>query len=129
MSVSKAVRMALKKAGKQNADLAQLWGYTLNATSNKFQWERWTGKELSEVAEMTGGQLAFVYPDGTQITIPQADPKKEAKADEKAETKKAAAPAKQKKPESSAKPKQKKTPEKKKAKAPEVPEEQISFFD
>ena len=80
MSVSKAVRMALKKAGKQNADLAKLWGYTLNATSNKFQWERWTGKELSEVAEMTGGQLAFVYPDGTQITIPQEDTKKDAKA-------------------------------------------------
>ena len=80
MSVSKAVRMALKKAGKQNADLAQLWGYTLNATSNKFQWERWTGKELSEVAEMTGGQLAFVYPDGTQITIPQEDTKRDAKA-------------------------------------------------
>lgn len=80
MSVSKAVRMALKRAGKQNGDLARLWGYQVNAVSNKFQMERWTGKELSEVAELTGGQLAFVYPDGTQITIPQEDPKKDAKA-------------------------------------------------
>ena len=78
MAVSKAVRMALKKAGKQNGDLAELWGYTLKAVSNKFAWERWTGKELSEVADLTGGQLAFIYPDGTQIAIPQEDPKKDA---------------------------------------------------
>ena len=130
MSVSKAVRMALKKAGKQNGDLAELWGYKLNAVSNKFQMERWKGKELSEVADLTGGQLAFVYPDGTQITIPQEDPKKEAKAAAKAEAKKAATAAKSKKPEPSAKPKQKKAPAKPKpAKEPIVLEEQISFFE
>ena len=67
--------MALKKAGKQNGDLANLWGYTVNAVSNKFAWERWTGKELSEVAELTGGQLVFIYPDGTQIPIPQQSEK------------------------------------------------------
>ena len=129
MSVSKAVRMALKKAGKQNGDLAELWGYQLNAVSNKFQMERWTGKELSEVADLTGGQLAFVYPDGTQIMIPQEDPKKEAKAAAKAEAKKAAA-AKTKKLETSAKPKQKKAPAKPKPeKEPNVLEEQISFFE
>ena len=75
MAVSKAVRMALKRAGKQNRDLAQLWGYTPNAVSNKFSWERWTGKELSEVAELTGGRLAFIYPDGTQIMIAREAPK------------------------------------------------------
>ena len=73
MSISKAVRMALKKAGKQNRDLAELWDYTLNAVSNKFAWERWTGKELTEVAELTGGRLIFIYPDGTQILIPQPE--------------------------------------------------------
>ncbi len=131
MSVSKAVRMALKKAGKQNGDLAELWGYKLNAVSNKFQWERWTGKELSEVASLTGGQLAFIYPDGTQIMIPQDDPKKDAKAQAKIAKLKAA--AKTKKPEPSAKPKQKKAPAKPKAlkeeKTPDVMREQISFFD
>ena len=133
MSVSKAVRMALKKAGKQNGDLAELWGYAPKAVSNKFAWERWTGKELFEVADLTGGQLAFIYPDGTQITIPQQDPKKEAKAAAKAEAKKKATPAKTKKPEPSAKPKQKKAPAKPKAlkeeKTPDVMREQISFFD
>jgi hypothetical protein len=73
MSVSKAVRMALKKAKKQNGDLADLWGYSYKAVSNKFTMERWTGKELAAVAEMTGGQLAFIYPDGTQIPIPQEE--------------------------------------------------------
>ena len=133
MSVSNAVRMALKRAGKQNGDLAELWGYKVNAVSNKFQMERWTGKELSEVADLTGGKLAFVYPDGTQIMIPQEDPKKEAKAAAKAEAKKAAAAAKVKKPEPSAKTKQKKAPAKpkapKKGKTPEVMKEQLSFFD
>ena len=130
MSVSKAVRMALKKAGKQNGDLAALWGYAPKAVSNKFAWERWTGKELFEVADLTGGQLAFIYPDGTQITIPQQDPKTEAKAAAKAEAKKKATPAKTKKPESSAKQKQKKAPAKpKQEKKPKVIEEQISFFE
>ena len=132
MSVSKAVRMALKKAGKQNGDLAELWGYQVNAVSNKFQWERWTGKELAEVADLTGGQLAFVYPDGTQITIPQEDPKKDAKAQAKlAKMKEAARAAKMEAP---AKPKQ--APKKPKAPAkpkkeqePDVLEEQISFFE
>ena len=130
MSVSKAVRMALKKAGKQNADLAQLWGYTLNATSNKFQWERWTGKELSEVAEMTGGQLAFVYPDGTQITIPQEDTKKDAKAAAQRKNETAPIKPKAKKAKAPAAAAKKKAPAKpKKAKAPAVMEEQISFFE
>jgi len=132
VSVSKAVRMALKKAGKQNGDLAELWGYQVNAVSNKFQWERWTGKELAEVADLTGGQLAFVYPDGTQITIPQEDPKKDAKAQAKlAKMKEAARAAKMEAP---AKPKQ--APKKPKAPAkpkkeqePDVLEEQISFFE
>ena len=131
MSISKAVRMALKRAGKQNGDLADFWGYKLNAVSNKFQWERWTGKELTEVADLTGGQLAFVYPDGTQITIPQEDPKKDAKvaaklAKAKAQPKTVRA-AEKKAPQ---KPKQKKeAPQPKKPKAPEVMEEQISFFE
>ena len=128
MSVSKAVRMALKKAGKQNGDLAALWGYAPKAVSNKFAWERWTGKELFEVADLTGGQLAFIYPDGTQIKIPQQDPKKDAKA--QAKIAKLRAAAKAEKPEPSAKPKQKKAPAKpKQEKKPKVIEEQISFFE
>ena len=127
MAVSKAVRMALKKAGKQNGDLAKRWGYTINAVSNKFAWERWTGKELSEVAELTGGQLAFIYPDGTQIMIPQEDPKKEAAVPEKPQKAKATSvPKKEKTP---AKPKKKEQAKPKKAKEPKVMEQQISFFE
>lgn len=130
MAVSKAVRMALKRAGLQNGDLARLWGYTTNAVSNKFAWERWTGKELSDVAELTGGQLAFIYPDGTQITIPQEDQKKEKSP---AEPRKAKAPVKTQGKKAPAKTQEKKAPPKqkkeKKEKKPEVLEEQISFFN
>ena len=135
MSVSNAVRMALRKAGKQNGDLADLWGYQVNAVSNKFQWERWTGKELSEVADLTGGRLAFVYPDGTQIMIPQDDPKKDAKTQAVLEKMKTAAKQKRtKEKKESRQPKQTKEPDKKKKpfgpeKASKVQAEQISFFD
>lgn len=127
MAVSKAVRMALKRAGKQNRDLAQLWGYTINAVSNKFSWERWTGKELSEVAELTGGRLAFIYPDGTQIMIVREDPKATKAA---AKPKKAKAQAKAQVREVPSGPQEKRTPSKpKEEKKPDVLEKQISIFD
>ena len=69
MPVSAAVRAALKKSKKTQTDLGVLWGTTPQVISNKMRLERWTGEELARVAEYTGGKLAFVYPDGTQIMI------------------------------------------------------------
>ena len=69
MSLSDSVRMALKKARKSHLDLCGIWGNTPQAMSNKFRLERWSGQDLLRVAEFTGGKLAFIYPDGTQIPI------------------------------------------------------------
>ena len=69
MSLSDSVRMALKKARKSHQDLCGIWGNTPQAMSNKFRLERWSGQDLLRVAEFTGGKLAFIYPDGTQIPI------------------------------------------------------------
>ena len=69
MSVSFAVRSALKKEKKSQTALSAYWGTTPQVINNKMRLERWTGEELARVAAFTGGKLAFIYPDGTQIPI------------------------------------------------------------
>ena len=69
MSISKSVRMALAMAGKKQIDLAQLYGTSKQSMSTKFARESWFGRDLTRVAEFTGGRLAFVYPDGQVIYI------------------------------------------------------------
>lgn len=75
-SMSQAVKMALSKAGLKQKDLAALYGDERSAQSisNKVRYDRWTGNDLAKVAAMTGGKLAFVYPDGQVFYI---DPKDE----------------------------------------------------
>ena len=69
MSLSDSVRMALKKARKNQTDLIRIWGNSKSAMSNKFRLERWSGNDLVRVARFTGGKLALIYPDGQQILI------------------------------------------------------------
>ena len=69
MSLSDSVRMALKKARKNQTDLIRIWGNSKSAMSNKFRLERWSGNDLIRVAKFTGSKLAFIYPDGQQILI------------------------------------------------------------
>ncbi len=69
MSVSTAVRMALAKGNKKQTELAEYLGIQRQPVNLKLAKERWTGAELAKVAELTGGKLAFVYPDGQQILI------------------------------------------------------------
>ena len=69
MSVSDAVRMAIAKAGINQTGLAKTWGTSAQAIYNKLNLERWSAKDLAQIAKITGGKLAFVYPDGQQILI------------------------------------------------------------
>ena len=69
MNVSDAVRGALKKAKLSQTALGARWDTTAQVINNKMRLKRWTGEELAQVAEYTGGKLAFIYPDGTQIPI------------------------------------------------------------
>ena len=73
MSVSASVRAALSMAKKRQMDIAALWETSPQVITNKFRLERWTGEELAQVAALTGGKLAFVYPDGQQIFIPSSE--------------------------------------------------------
>ena len=69
MTLSEAVHVALKKAGKNHQDLTRLWGNTPQAMSNKFRLERWSGQDLLRVADFTGCRLALIFPDGQEIRI------------------------------------------------------------
>ena len=44
MSLSDSVRMALKKARKNQTDLIRIWGNSKSAMSNKFRLERLSGR-------------------------------------------------------------------------------------
>ena len=69
MTVSEAVRSALKKAKMSQTALGARWGTTPQVINNKMRLKRWTGEELARVAEYTGGKLAFIYPDGEEFRI------------------------------------------------------------
>ena len=69
MSVSSAVRMAVAKIGMNQAGLAKSWGITAQAINNKFYRDSWSAEDLLKVADITGGKLMLVYPDGQQILI------------------------------------------------------------
>lgn len=69
MSANSAVSMALAKCGKRQRDLADPWGVSKSAISNKFYRDSWSASDLVKVAEILGCKLMFVFPDGQQIYI------------------------------------------------------------
>lgn len=130
MSASDAVRMAIAKAGIKQTELSKIWGTSPQAIYNKLNLERWTARDLAQIAKITGGRLAFIYPDGQEILI-QAQEAEEAEKPEEPEKPKATKPKKasaEKKAAPKKAPAQKKDPAKK-VKEPEQIEEQISFFE
>ena len=81
MSITSSVKMALAKAEKRQIDLAALYGWSKQSMSTKFARDSWFGKDLTKVAEYTGGKLAFVYPDGQVIYIEHEEKEKAPDAD------------------------------------------------
>ena len=69
VSVSNIVRMAAAMKGMNQARLAEAWGASKQAINNKFSRDSWSAEDLMKVAAITGGKLAFIYPDGQQLLI------------------------------------------------------------
>ena len=80
--ISDVVRMALLKAGMQQNELAKIWGISSRqAMNNKFARGSWSANDLANVAEITGGKLVIVYPDGQEFLVkPEAPPAPKGKA-------------------------------------------------
>ena len=77
MSVTNIVRMARDKKGLSQAGLAEAMGMTRQSLSNKSTRDSWTAVDLMKVAEITGGKLMIVYPDGQQLLFLPDDPMEE----------------------------------------------------
>ena len=69
MSVSDKVKAVMALSGKRQIDLAEEFGMSKQAMSNKFAKNSWFAKDLVKVANFCGGQLMFVLPNGQQIII------------------------------------------------------------
>ena len=69
MSATDAVRMAMTRKKLRQSDLAEAWGVRRQTVNAHVVRDSWTAKDLMSIAEMTGGHLAFVYPDGQQIVF------------------------------------------------------------
>ncbi len=74
MSASNTVRMAISRIGMSQSALAKDWGVSTPAINNKFYRNSWSAEDLMKVAEITGGKLAFVYPDGQQLYFTPEEP-------------------------------------------------------
>ena len=77
MPISNSVKSALNHAGLKQNDLAAAYGKTKQSMSMKVTRGNWFGKDLVKVAKLVGADLAFVFPDGTKITIDTDDPQEE----------------------------------------------------
>lgn len=70
MEVSDAVTLALRAAGKKQADLVGVLKVkTPQAANKKVKESRWTAEDLIKVAELTGGKLLFQMPNGEQYEL------------------------------------------------------------
>ena len=69
MSISKSVKAVLLEADMKQNDLAEAFGMSKQTMSNKMTLDRWSGKDLLKVAELTGCKVAFVLPNGKTIDL------------------------------------------------------------
>ena len=69
MRMTDAVLTALSAGGKSQGDLAEAQAVSKQAISNKISRGTWSGKELLDVAKLTGSKLVFEFPDGSKIVI------------------------------------------------------------
>ena len=69
MGVSDKVKGLLALCGKKQVDLAEYFDMSKQTMGNKMARGSWSGRDLARVAEFCGCKLAFVMPDGQQITI------------------------------------------------------------
>lgn len=76
MRMTDAILTALMAGGKSQGDLAVAQDVSKQAISNKISRGTWSGRELLDVAKLTGSKLMYEFPDGTRIIID--DPQEEA---------------------------------------------------
>lgn len=69
MSMSDNVKALLTLSGKKQVEVAICFGMAKQAMNNKMRRDSWSANDLAKVAEFCGYKLAFIGPNGTQITL------------------------------------------------------------
>ncbi|MBQ1406140.1 MAG: helix-turn-helix domain-containing protein [Oscillospiraceae bacterium] len=74
MPISATIKSLLTMRGKTKTDLANLFGVSKQAISNKFTRDTWTASDLVRIAEFCGASIAFVSGD---MVLPLSNEKTE----------------------------------------------------
>lgn len=73
MAISDKVKALLKLRGKNNGGLAEYLGISVQALSNKFYRDSYSGEDLIKIASFLGCELAFIVDDSTKIALVPED--------------------------------------------------------
>ncbi len=76
-SVSQRVKQALVGCGKRQTEMAEYFGISRQAMSNKVARDSWSAYDLAKAAQFVGGELAIIMPDGQHIVVDPPEDKKE----------------------------------------------------
>lgn len=76
-SVSQRVKQALAGCGKRQTEMADYFGISRQAMSNKVARDSWSAYDLAKAAQFVGGKLAIIMPDGQHIVVDPPEDKKE----------------------------------------------------
>lgn len=69
MKISDAVKTVLTAGGKSQGDLADAWDVSKQAINNKLSRESFSGKDLIDLARLTGCRMMFEFSDGTRVVV------------------------------------------------------------
>jgi hypothetical protein len=69
MAISDKVKALLKLKGKNNTGLSEYLGISVQALSNKFYRDSYSGDDLVKIAAFLGCELAFMADSSTKITL------------------------------------------------------------
>lgn len=68
-TVSQRVKQALAGCGKRQVDMAEYFGVSRQAMSNKVARDSWSAYDLAKAAAFCGAKLTIIMPDGQEIVI------------------------------------------------------------
>ena len=71
--VSDKLKGLLALSGKRQADLAEMYGTSKQAMSNKFKKESFSMMDAIKTGGFCGAELSFTLPDGQKITFDSSD--------------------------------------------------------
>jgi transcriptional regulator with XRE-family HTH domain len=69
MAISDKVKALLKLKGKSNSGLADYLGISVQALSNKFYRDSYSGDDLVKIAAFLECELAFIVDNSTKIAL------------------------------------------------------------